>query len=712
MVWRLWKDAGARRALRVRFGRNVSRAIAAVRRGGPGRIPGAVTGLEVGPVQVVIRGWLRSADESAVVVVRAGGQVIGTARPDVTLAVPDRAALRLTAHSVGWELGVPHDLVPMGTVTIGAVALGPSGLADNLGEYVGEHPETSGLGSVDLPAPFEVVSTAFDVCGWVRTDLEIDAVEVQVDDMQVVRARLFSAARPDVANVRARDAWSGLSGWSATVVLPPDQGTVWYADSRSTERSSVLRTWVLARGRRSLIDTRTVNLIPPPVELSAAEEDRAIALSRELDELLVLHRASQPHRARLNVLFVTHHLGLGGGQLYATELMRQMLAAGPLDVSVVVETDGVLRADLEELGISVRVVGSAPSTAVRYEEWLGQVAAYATLVRPDVVIANTAGCFWGVDLAERLARPSIWAVHESFEPELFLRHYFGGASDAWTRRRFYEAFAGASALVFEAMSTLRIFRHLAPPSRLLLVDYGVDVSAIEHFRGSVSREDVRRRLGLTRDEVALVCVGTYEARKAQAALSRAFLRVAHLYPSARLVLVGDAPGPYSDALHAVLEVEPGAAQIRTIGVTSAINEWYYAADAFVLASDVESLSRAMLEAMAFGAIPVVSDVFGTASVVQDGVTGILFDPTSMVDVQRALTRFLELSPDERWEMSERARELVTRTRDSRYYGVEYRMIVDALVDDPNLADFRAVQDEARSLRTRAAEHESRSDALA
>ena len=70
------------------------------------------------------------------------------------------------------------------------------------------------------------------------------------------------------------------------------------------------------------------------------------------------------------------------------------------------------------------------------------------------------------------------------------------------------------------------------------------------------------------------------------------------------------PGrPYADALSTYVE-RLGDPRIRIEPVQPGIHRWYHAVDVLVCASDVESLPRSMLEAMAFGRPVASTAVFG------------------------------------------------------------------------------------------------------
>jgi colanic acid/amylovoran biosynthesis glycosyltransferase len=80
------------------------------------------------------------------------------------------------------------------------------------------------------------------------------------------------------------------------------------------------------------------------------------------------------------------------------------------------------------------------------------------------------------------------------------------------------------------------------------------------------------------------------------------------------------------------------------------------ADAFVLSSLSEGMSRAALEAMAMGLPVVTTDVGGMTEVIEDGVVGLVVpsrDPRALADAVGALAR----APERRVEMGHRARAL-------------------------------------------------------
>ncbi|MBM3672066.1 MAG: glycosyltransferase family 4 protein [Actinobacteria bacterium] len=119
--------------------------------------------------------------------------------------------------------------------------------------------------------------------------------------------------------------------------------------------------------------------------------------------------------------------------------------------------------------------------------------------------------------------------------------------------------------------------------------------------------------------------------------------------------------------------------------------WYVAADAFVLCSDVESLPRTLLEAMAFGLPVAVSAVWGNPEVVRDDENGLLFEPRDLGALGGALQRLLTLTPADRARLGDAARRTVQETHNSSGYIDAYRRMLPRLAADPTLSAMELFQ---------------------
>jgi glycosyltransferase involved in cell wall biosynthesis len=283
-----------------------------------------------------------------------------------------------------------------------------------------------------------------------------------------------------------------------------------------------------------------------------------------------------------------------------------------------------------------------PVDVETYEGRVRELSALIAHAGCDVVVANTLADFAAIDAANRLGIPTVWAIHESFALDHWLQIRFGlDGPHPYIASRMKASLAEASRLVFESRATSDLFGPYAQPERRQVVPYGVDVDAIDRYAHAFDRNAGRARRGLSRDATVLLCVGTVEERKAQACLVEAFAEAAADSENAVLVLVGDRPVPYSAALHRLVDSLALGNRIRIVPVSADIWEWYALADILVSASDVESLPRSMLEAMAFG-VPVLSAaVFGVPELISDGDNGWLYEARDTDALAAALRRALD-----------------------------------------------------------------------
>src|SRR5439155_7513168 len=268
----------------------------------------------------------------------------------------------------------------------------------------------------------------------------------------------------------------------------------------------------------------------------------------------------------MRLLVFTHHLGLGGGQLYLFELLRLLSDAPGFHAAVVAPTDGPLRKKTEALNIPVVVNGPHPlGDAAAYEARQAELAAWARAAGFNAVLANTFLAFPGVDLAARLDLPAVWAIHESVDLPFFFRRR--GKIDPRVRSHATAAFASASAVVFEADATRALFTQYGDPRRFATVPYGIDIEEVDRVAGSISPAEARKRLGLPPDATILLCLGTIEERKNQTLLAQAFGAIAGDHPEALLVFVGAAANRSSTALSSYTRRSGIADRVKIVAVS-------------------------------------------------------------------------------------------------------------------------------------------------
>ncbi len=331
-----------------------------------------------------------------------------------------------------------------------------------------------------------------------------------------------------------------------------------------------------------------------------------------------------------------------------TEMLSIMRAETGLECVVVSLGDGPLRELLESIGIAVQIIDANNSqNSVVYEGQLLELAAWAAPQGFNVVMVNTINPFLGVDLAERLGIPAVWFVHESYDPAVWCRLAYGTTRIyAWDRMR--SAMRSAAALVFEAERTRQLYLDYASAERLLTVPYGLVLDEIERYVERVDRRQLRRQLDIADEATVVLCLGTIEPRKAQTSLAIAFAELAERFPDAVLVIVGETGqsllAPIGEELRRFAVRAGLESRMLVLPLTPDPYQWFAVADVFVMPSDIESLPRVVLEAMAFELPVVATSIFGMADLIEDGRTGYLCEARDVGALSDTLARVLGSDP--------------------------------------------------------------------
>jgi len=655
------------------------RALRAVRRAGPGRSNGAVESARSSLADVVhVTGWAYCPNEPIETVVIL---VDGEPRAVAELGVPRRdvaAAFRYAAGSgrTGWSATFAVPELAGVRVAVGALAVTTAGLVERFDPVlvtVATEEEAGREGCIEIPvAGAEVPTDVVTVEGWALPREPLARVELRVDGRSAGLARPLAAPRPDLAPSPRPTA--PLAGFVHTVDLGARE---------SGDRVRIDGDVVTRSGQHEALEG---------IEVVVRSRSDASAVPRGVETLRarVADACSRPSAVAeppVRLLVVTHHLGLGGGQLYLAELLRRLLVELDISCLVVAPRDGPLRAEFEDLGATVHLSGEFPAASPeRYEATLLELATLAREHGCNVAVVNTMGAHIGADLARRLSIPAVWAIHESYTlGEFWLAAYGADGSHPYVRAQAIESLRSMATLVFEADATRREYEPYGDGRRLITVPYGITVADIDRYRAAADRAGLRRAAGIPDGANLLLCMGTYEPRKAQGALALAFAEVADEFPDAVLALVGDTGEPYAQAVHDVVARLGLRDRIRLVPVVADSYAWYLMADAFVSASDVESLPRSVLEAMAFEVPVLAASVYGLPELIDDGINGLLCAPRDVDALVAGLRRLLGLAPEQRTALGVAAAKLVRDRYDASGYAGVYRTLLRGL-----LADSRAL----------------------
>jgi glycosyltransferase involved in cell wall biosynthesis len=211
--------------------------------------------------------------------------------------------------------------------------------------------------------------------------------------------------------------------------------------------------------------------------------------------------------------------------------------------------------------------------------------------------------------------------------------------------------------------------------RIYVMGNGVDTT-IFHPRSNEERLNLRRQLGVDADGM-VVFVGRLSKEKNPDGLLRAWqLALPNFTAGWKLVLVGD--GPMRGELEAFVDERRLRDTVFFTGLQANVESWLGAADVYVLASHIEGLSNAMLEAMAIG-LPVVSTrVSGVRETVEEAGAGLVVDVGQKEQLADALIRLANDSAL-RSQMGRAGRAVILKTYSINHVAVLHERLYDKLL---------------------------------
>jgi len=141
--------------------------------------------------------------------------------------------------------------------------------------------------------------------------------------------------------------------------------------------------------------------------------------------------------------------------------------------------------------------------------------------------------------------------------------------------------------------------------------------------------------------------------------------------------VGSDEGPSSATLAAWIGASPHSERMRMVPNTPEVQRWIGAADLLVCASDVESLPKSVLEAMAWEKPVLATAVFGLAETIEHGVNGWLCEAGDLGALAAGLDLAFGSDAETRQRIGAAARELVLSRHDLGAYAARIGGLLDA-----------------------------------
>jgi glycosyltransferase involved in cell wall biosynthesis len=188
-----------------------------------------------------------------------------------------------------------------------------------------------------------------------------------------------------------------------------------------------------------------------------------------------------------------------------------------------------------------------------------------------------------------------------------------------------------------------------PRKKFQMIPNGIDT---DHFTPSKNRRKIAREALGIGSEFVWLAVGRLVKQKDYPTLFRALELVKH----EQFVVLLAGNGPLEKELREECKMRGLEGQVRFCGAREDILDLYNAADAFVMSSEFEGLSAALLEAASTGLPAVVTDVGGNADVVRNEITGYVVPPAAPKELAAAMHQLMALSPERLQTMGDAARQ--------------------------------------------------------
>lgn len=332
------------------------------------------------------------------------------------------------------------------------------------------------------------------------------------------------------------------------------------------------------------------------------------------------------------VLYVHNSAQIAGGNRALLGLIDHLDRRRFRPVCVLPE-GGAMEEELRTRGVRYRVVPYVTALTGGTFKSLNVVLALARVLlaeRIRIVHANDGRCYRHVSIAARwLGRRRI--CHLQFPPER--------PGLEWALR------VRPAALITCSAHMSRELREAGLPCLesvpIVPVENAVDT---ERFRPPAEVGPLRRSLGLPEDSKVVTIVGSVSERKGHRDFLDAACGVLQRCPSALFLVVGDdleGKGAYRHAMEEHAERLGIASRVRFVGFRPDTEVWVAASDVVVLPSTKEGLPLSLAEAHGCGKPVVSTRVDGIPEVVEEGVTGFLFDPHDVKGIVAAVIRLLE-----------------------------------------------------------------------
>lgn len=343
-----------------------------------------------------------------------------------------------------------------------------------------------------------------------------------------------------------------------------------------------------------------------------------------------------PEKLKVCILTNTFYPVIGGTQQQVKALSKRLRAKG-IEVSILtrwlpgteqiesidgVQVNRVGRANITDNTIGALVfITSALKSLVRHHSEFDVIHAHMT--HSPAIIAALAKII--------LRKEAIVTIHSNLEILQFKRSLKGTI-----KRKFLFKILDGFVVICTRMKA-ELANAGIDPRKLFHLPNGVDISRFRPLSPSEKKE-LRARLNVPTDRQIILFVGRLIEGKGLHVLLKSYSKVIEDRTDALLLIVGG--GPEESTLKRLATSLGIDDRVMFMGMKENVLPYFQMADLFVLPSQMEGLSVALLEAMACGLPAVVTRVGGSEDLIRHKSNGLLVEYGDAAQLGHAMLRLL------------------------------------------------------------------------
>lgn len=214
----------------------------------------------------------------------------------------------------------------------------------------------------------------------------------------------------------------------------------------------------------------------------------------------------------------------------------------------------------------------------------------------------------------------------------------------------------ASVLTADANCLRQIWMEMGvPKGKIKIIPFGVDTNI---FNPKVKGDAVRSKLQIRKNDITVISTRPfYNDHYNIECLIRAIPAVVNSHKNVKFIIKG--AGPLKNYLGNLVRKLKISNYVRFVGLVPyhEISEYLSASDIYVSTCFIDSTSVSLLEAMACGVAPIVTDIPGNREWIENGINGLLFQPKNSTALAEKIIQLIE-NEDARKHFGERCIRIV------------------------------------------------------